>query len=219
MRVFAAAFPIAREPASVPFTRNKVAELLARWHVRLDSDSTTAVTVVASELVTNAVCHTDSAALTVGVLVNPMRDRALIAVYDSSPVLPKTRESSPDTEDGRGMFLIQELATRHGTERTARGKRVWAEVALPEQRLGRRRLIDLVLPAPGGITPVSGVSVPARAALANRDRRGAFRTASWAALDIAALGMLGLLVHHTAPHLEGTLPVSTPDRLIKDGHR
>ncbi|WP_224278165.1 ATP-binding protein [Streptomyces sp. LS1784] len=219
MRVFAAAFSIAREPASVPFTRNKVAELLARWRVQLDSDSTTAVIVVTSELVTNAVCHTDGAELAVGVLVNPMRDRALIAVYDGSPVLPQTRESGHDAEDGRGMFLIQELATRYGTERTTRGKRVWAEVALPKQRLGRRRLIDPALPAPGGITPVSGAGDPVRAAPADRDRLGAFLTASWAALHVAILGMLGLLVHHTATRLEGAVPVSAPDRLIEDGHR
>lgn len=145
MRVLAAAFSIARDPASVPFTRNKVADYLDRWRVQLDPESTTAVAVITSELVTNAVCHTGGAALAVGVLVNPLRARALIAVYDGSTVLPRTRESGPDAEDGRGMFLIQELATHYGTERMARGKRVWAEVALPQQRSVRRS-------APGRLT-------------------------------------------------------------------
>ncbi|WP_158515617.1 hypothetical protein [Kitasatospora sp. MBT63] len=38
------------------------------------------------------------------------------------------------------MFLVERLALAHGAQHTTRGKKVWAEIALPEQPLTRRQL-------------------------------------------------------------------------------
>ncbi|MFE7593309.1 hypothetical protein ACFU6K_28265 [Kitasatospora sp. NPDC057512] len=75
-------------------------------------------------------------------------------------------------------------------------------------------------PAPlPGTAPTSGARGTARAAPADRDRLGAFLTASWAALNVAALGVLGLLVQHAETHLEAAVPTSAPDWSVEDGRR
>lgn len=39
------------------------------------------------------------------------------------------------------MWLIQQLALASGAERTGRGKRVWATIAIPKQPLSRRQFL------------------------------------------------------------------------------
>ncbi|MEV7357979.1 ATP-binding protein [Kitasatospora sp. NPDC091276] len=85
--------------------------------------------------------------------------RAPVEVYDGSTALPRRRQAGTDAETGGGLLLVQRLALAHGTERTKRGKRVWAELALPEQAVTRRQLMAAprrtvraalrVLPRPG----------------------------------------------------------------------
>ncbi|MFB8199548.1 ATP-binding protein [Kitasatospora purpeofusca] len=141
MRVCSSSFFLVRDPASVPVSRQRLGGLIKQWGVRTDNDSSLAMNTVISELVTNAVRHTTGAMLTVGVHANLDLRRLIIEVYDDSQALPRHHASGPDAETGRGMFLVERLALAHGAEHTARGKKVWAEVALPEQPLTRRRLL------------------------------------------------------------------------------
>ncbi|WP_331744433.1 ATP-binding protein [Kitasatospora sp. NBC_01300] len=141
MRVCNSSFFLVRDPVSVPMSRQRLGRLIKQWGVRTDNDSRLALDTVISELVTNAVRHTSGAMLTVGVHANLDLRRLIIEVYDGSRALPRHQVSGPDAEAGRGIFLVERLALAHGAEHTVRGKKVWAEVALPEQPLTRRQLL------------------------------------------------------------------------------
>ena len=56
----------------------------------------------------------------------------MIDVLDGSPKAPLAGSAGGEDESGRGMTLVDFLATRSGWEPTERGKRVWAEITLPE---------------------------------------------------------------------------------------
>ncbi|MFF7634669.1 ATP-binding protein [Kitasatospora sp. NPDC008050] len=140
MVVHSSAFLVLRDPASVPRARSQVRTQVAGWGVRLDDEAQFALDTVTSELVTNAVRHTAEAMLTIGVHADPDLRRVLIEVYDGSTDLPRPRSAGPDDATGRGVFLVERLSLSHGAERTERGKRVWAELALPEQPLTRHQL-------------------------------------------------------------------------------
>ncbi|GAA2259046.1 hypothetical protein GCM10010430_48860 [Kitasatospora cystarginea] len=141
MSVHSRSFFLVRDPANAAPGRRRIRTLIVGWGIRLDDDTRTSLDVVSSELITNAIRHSDSVTLTVGVHADPQRGRVLIEVYDASVILPRARQARPDEEAGRGMLLVQRLALSHGAERTERGKRVWAELALPEQATTRRQLL------------------------------------------------------------------------------
>ncbi|MEV0535493.1 ATP-binding protein [Kitasatospora sp. NPDC050463] len=141
MRVCSSSFLLIRDPVSVPVSRQRLGRLLKQWGVRTDADSRMALETVISELVTNAVRHTTGAMLTVGVHANLDLRRLIIEVYDGSQALPHHQVPGPEAETGRGMFLVERLALAHGANQTTRGKKVWAEVALPDQPLTRRQLL------------------------------------------------------------------------------
>jgi anti-sigma regulatory factor (Ser/Thr protein kinase) len=141
MRVCSSSFFLVRDPVAVPKSRRRLGQLIEQWGIRTDDGGRLALNTVVSELVTNAVRHTTGAMITVGVHANLDRRRLVIEVYDGSAAMPQRQEMGPDAEAGRGMFLVEHLALAHGVERTVRGKRVWAEVALPEQPVMRRQLL------------------------------------------------------------------------------
>ncbi|MFK0191808.1 ATP-binding protein [Kitasatospora sp. NPDC090308] len=135
-------FHLMRDPSQVRPARRQVQSLVVGWDIRLDEDTRTALDVITSELVTNAVRHSKGAVLTVAVHADLARCLAMVEVFDGSFILPRARTVGPDAEDGRGMFLVELLARDHGAERTEAGKRVWAELLLPEQPLSRRQLLS-----------------------------------------------------------------------------
>jgi hypothetical protein len=53
-------------------------------------------------------------------------------VHDSSPALPRVLQVDRDAENGRGLHVVSQLATRWGARRTHSGKVVWCEQALSE---------------------------------------------------------------------------------------
>ncbi|GAA2802937.1 hypothetical protein GCM10010505_31980 [Kitasatospora aburaviensis] len=125
----------------MPIARRQVGARIVSWGVLLDGDSRLALETVTSELVTNAVRHSDQSMLTVAVHVSGRLRRALIEVYDGSAVLPRRRQAGTGAESGRGLELVGCLALAYGAERTEHGKRVWAELALPEQPVTRRQVL------------------------------------------------------------------------------
>ncbi|MFD7645942.1 ATP-binding protein [Kitasatospora sp. NPDC059795] len=141
MPVHAASTALIRDPSSVPKARRWVRSQVTGWGVRLDDTARDAIDLVTSELATNAVRHTVGAMITLGVYVHPHLRRLVVEVYDGSAALPRPRSVGPDDASGRGMFLVEHLAAAHGTELTERGKKVWAELELPEQPLTRRQLL------------------------------------------------------------------------------
>lgn len=96
---------------------------------RLDDDAVDAVTLVASELVGNAIRHAGASAdnvLDIGWTVG--RDEVVISVEDPSSRLPERREATPRSPDGRGLRIVEALSVAWGADPTPRGKRVWARV-------------------------------------------------------------------------------------------
>ncbi|MEH0520625.1 ATP-binding protein [Streptomyces stelliscabiei] len=82
---------------------------------------------VVTELVANAVEHTDAA--TVGASITRTgKESARIVVTDTSRTRPTPGTPSPDDEHGRGLLLVEALAHDWGSEPVHGGKRVWAEL-------------------------------------------------------------------------------------------
>jgi serine phosphatase RsbU (regulator of sigma subunit)/anti-sigma regulatory factor (Ser/Thr protein kinase) len=88
--------------------------------------------VISSEAVTNALIHADSE---VEVRLREYPDRVHLEVRDTDakPPIPTSVTSSPATnqiaEHGRGMAIVDWLATTWGSSPNGRGKTVWADVA------------------------------------------------------------------------------------------
>ncbi|MFE4590223.1 ATP-binding protein [Streptomyces laurentii] len=84
--------------------------------------------LLVSELVTNAVAHTDSRRI--GVAVTRTTETTVrITVLDAGRTrVPVTRPSGDDEESGRGLFLVAALVDRWGIEYVTTGKRVWCEL-------------------------------------------------------------------------------------------
>lgn len=98
------------------------ARQLSAW----DLDDLTFVTeLVVSELVTNAIRYAKGP---VGLRL--IRDRALSCeVSDCSSTAPHLRHARTMDEQGRGLFLVAQVAQRWGTRYTPQGKTIWAEFA------------------------------------------------------------------------------------------
>ena len=85
--------------------------------------------LVASELVTNAVVHSDCGSDdTIEVLARLSPGRLTIAVDDRGLSARTPRSPSPD-DDAMGLRIVGEIARRWGTERSD-GLLVWAELEL-----------------------------------------------------------------------------------------
>jgi anti-sigma regulatory factor (Ser/Thr protein kinase) len=85
------------------------------------------VTLVVSELVTNAVVHGDGD-ITLDVVVGP--GKVHVEVEDLAPTLPGRLDVGVEAESGRGLLLVSRVAKQWGVRRAHRGKVVWADVAL-----------------------------------------------------------------------------------------
>jgi YD repeat-containing protein len=83
------------------------------------------VLLVVSELVTNAAVH---AKTTTRVTVRWDGNSALVEVFDADEH-PPVLSMKPLTVGGWGLHLVDRISRVWGSEASADGKRVWAEVA------------------------------------------------------------------------------------------
>ncbi|MFE6912301.1 ATP-binding protein [Streptomyces erythrochromogenes] len=110
--------------------RRKSLETLSAWGA--SEECVDDVILVTSELVTNAVRHSasDVIVLTFELLTDSVR----VSVSDQgslSDVPFEPRSRSVDDVGGRGLFLVESVSVRWGTERArGRGAVVWAAIAL-----------------------------------------------------------------------------------------
>ncbi len=85
------------------------------------------IELVADELMTNALMHTDGGAIvTLRVLPGPTR-RLRVEVEDRSSALPRRREAGEAGVSGRGLLLVDQLSDAWGVESRGGGKCVWCE--------------------------------------------------------------------------------------------
>jgi two-component sensor histidine kinase len=109
----------------------------ARWLVRqrlhdhglTDVDALNSVEVVVSELTSNAVKHTSGGA-TLRIALSKEQVRVEVEDHDAGD--PEERQYDPNAVDGRGLLLVSALASAWGYARSETGKRIWAEIALPQ---------------------------------------------------------------------------------------
>jgi anti-sigma regulatory factor (Ser/Thr protein kinase) len=81
--------------------------------------------MLASELTTNAVLHAGSMLV---LHVTVAEDRLWVGVEDLSSDYPLPQQPSADAEDGRGLMLLDAIASAWGWDRTPVGKQVWFEL-------------------------------------------------------------------------------------------
>jgi serine phosphatase RsbU (regulator of sigma subunit)/anti-sigma regulatory factor (Ser/Thr protein kinase) len=109
--------------------RRFVRKCLEQWDTPEISD---ALEMIASEAVTNALIHADS---DVGVRLREYDDHVRLEVRDSDahPPLPSAMSVSDEDEQaqaehGRGLVIVDSLATAWGSSPHGRGKTVWMEL-------------------------------------------------------------------------------------------
>lgn len=88
--------------------------------------------LLVSEVATNVIAHARTP-FTVSVDIDEV---ARVVVSDGAAILPAVRDLAADSEDGRGLFLVEALAHRWGVERAEGGKQVWFEVTREERQPG-----------------------------------------------------------------------------------
>jgi len=110
-------------PEHVSVTRAFIARTLAAIP-RVDSD---AATLLTSELVTNAIQHTDSGTPggTVTVVVIGVPEGVLVEVVDDGSADTPVVKGSWYAAEGQGLFLVQQLAAQWGFLRDPAGTTVW----------------------------------------------------------------------------------------------
>ncbi|MER6220969.1 SpoIIE family protein phosphatase [Streptomyces sp900105755] len=115
-----------RLPDAVMHARRFTARTLRRWKVE---EATDAVLLVVSELVTNALVHTQGPVRLELVLRG---DRVRVCVSDSSPRAPaKPVIVDWESTGGRGLLLVEAVSESFGTVPVAGGKQVCSEIAVP----------------------------------------------------------------------------------------
>ncbi|GAB2872083.1 SpoIIE family protein phosphatase [Streptomyces deserti] len=114
-----------RVPQAVGHARRFTRRTLRSWGVTKGLDP---VLLVVSELVTNALVHTDGQVRLDITLIN---DRLRIAVADTSPRSPvKPTSIGWEATGGRGILLVEAVSAAWGTVPASGGKQVWAELVL-----------------------------------------------------------------------------------------
>lgn len=128
-------FELSSDLAGVSGARKTVRAAVTSWtEVDADADALDILSLVASELITNALRHSGSAIVTVDISVEsaPEGFKALLRVDDSSTAAPHLRATGAQETSGRGLLLVERYTGgAWGFELTADGKSVWAEVRLP----------------------------------------------------------------------------------------
>jgi anti-sigma regulatory factor (Ser/Thr protein kinase) len=110
------------EPASASRAR-----FLAREQLEpsLSRDTVEIVALLVTELVTNAILH---ARTPMQLNIESTPDRIRICVEDASNEQPAVRRYDSDAVTGRGLALVEQLASSWGVDNTPSGKVVWCEV-------------------------------------------------------------------------------------------
>jgi PAS domain S-box-containing protein len=65
-----------------------------------------------------------------------------VEVFDNDLRLPRIRSAAADDEGGRGLYLVEQLASRWGARPTPDGKAVWFEMPMHSEETGERHRAD-----------------------------------------------------------------------------
>ncbi|MFC8343209.1 SpoIIE family protein phosphatase [Streptomyces sp. NPDC057280] len=116
------------DPEALSEARHMIRAAVRAWGSGERADE---IELVADEMITNALMHTEgSAIVTLRVLAGSER-RLRVEVEDSSSALPRRREAGESGVSGRGLLLVDLLADVWGVEARGGGKCVWCEFVVP----------------------------------------------------------------------------------------
>ena len=102
---------------------------MADWRVNVDAE---VVALLVSELVTNAIEHGGPYRpdTHVDLTIDSTSDGLRIDVADPSTQMPRVGEIDVKRSSGRGLQLVEALATDWGVDTLENGKSVWLRVAI-----------------------------------------------------------------------------------------
>jgi serine phosphatase RsbU (regulator of sigma subunit) len=114
-----------KDPAALRHARHALRDRLRQWGLEDLEDQ---ATLLACELLTNALRHA-AGPITFTACPLPGDGRLLrLEVSDASSTSPHRRFAGEDATGGRGMLLVEELATSWGSRPHGTGKTVWADL-------------------------------------------------------------------------------------------
>ena len=121
-------------PGAVPCARLHTRQLLWEWGLAALTDSTE---LVVSELITNAIQASRATGLAAPVRLWLLSDKAqvLVLVWDASPDSPVRAAISDETENGRGLLLVEAVSQQwawYSRPDEESGKYVWAQITEPD---------------------------------------------------------------------------------------
>ena len=117
------------DPSAARLARKFVSSVLHAWSV--DEDVVDNAELCVSELVTNAVIHSGT---TSTVTVQADREYVLVLVQDRGGrgAVRRPEELDPESVSGRGLTLVDALASAWSAEHSTDGTTVWFELALSQ---------------------------------------------------------------------------------------
>lgn len=118
-------------PESVGRARALVSSVLAAWD--LEKHLADCAEIVISELLTNAVDHTETLRSTI-VIERRGSIAVRIGISDQSHAAPFVKSATGDAESGRGLRLVDALSRIWGYDTHRWGKVTWAEIEAPVRR-------------------------------------------------------------------------------------
>ncbi|MFB6535629.1 SpoIIE family protein phosphatase [Streptomyces noursei] len=121
------------DPAGTAEVRSALRRTLDQWRAGAVTHD---VEVAASELIANALTHTESGALVAVELLPGAPRRIRLEVEDRSSQWPRRRRPGETATSGRGLLLVEALADRWGAEPRGSGKALWCEFVVPDDPPG-----------------------------------------------------------------------------------
>ncbi|MFB8265886.1 MULTISPECIES: SpoIIE family protein phosphatase [unclassified Streptomyces] len=116
------------DPEALREARHMIRAAVRAWGAGGRADE---IELVADEMITNALMHTDGPAIVTLRVITASDRRLRVDVEDTSSALPRRREAGEEGVSGRGLLLVDRLADVWGVEARGSGKCVWCEFVVP----------------------------------------------------------------------------------------
>lgn len=117
------------DPEALTSARHMIRAAVHAWGAKERADE---IELVADEMITNALMHTEGSAIVTLRVLGGSERRLRVEVEDSSSALPRRREAGESGVSGRGLLLVDLLTDVWGVEARGGGKCVWCEFVVPE---------------------------------------------------------------------------------------
>ncbi|MFF4018807.1 SpoIIE family protein phosphatase [Streptomyces sp. NPDC001843] len=118
------------DPEALRLARHMIRATVRAWGATERADE---IELVADELITNVLLHTEGSAVVTLRFLCGVDRRLRVEVEDSSSALPRRRDVDVSGVSGRGLVLVDRLTDVWGVEARGGGKCVWCEFVVPER--------------------------------------------------------------------------------------